>query len=124
MEWQRFLKQVEREVPADVEAHLIAGNHCAHKHAKVKAWLSKRKSFHMHFVPASSYSLELVERFFADRTEDCVRPGSFASVRQLVAEVEAYLAERNANPEPYCWNADGEEILAKVQRARKALERK
>jgi hypothetical protein len=45
--------------------------------------------------------MNLVERFFADLTEDVIRAGSFASVGELVRDIEAYLAERNANPRPY-----------------------
>ena len=123
VEWLRFLKQIGREAPRDVDIHLIADNYCTHKHAKVKAWLARRKRFHMHFVPTSSSWMDLIERFFADLTEECVRPGSFTSVAQLVETITVYLAERNANPKPYRWKADGKEILAKIQRARSAFEK-
>ena len=122
VEWLRFLKQIEREAPQDVDIHLIADNSCTHKHAKVRAWLAQHIRFHLHFVPTSSSWMKLVERFFADLTEDCVRAGSFASVAQLVEAITAYLAERNARPKPYRWKADGHEVLAKIQRARQALD--
>ena len=122
VEWLRFLKQIQREAPKDVGVHLIADNYCTHKHGKVKAWLARRKRFHMHFVPTSSSWMNLIERFFADLTEECVRPDSFTSVAQLVETITVYLAERNANPKPYRWKADGKEILAKIQRARSAME--
>jgi hypothetical protein len=41
----------------------------------------------------------------------------------LVDEINAYLADRNANPKPYRWTAKGEEIVAKIRRARAALEK-
>ncbi len=121
VEWLRFLKQIERTAPKDVDVHLIADNYGTHTHAKVEAWLKKRPRFHMHFVPTSSSWMNLVERFFSDLTEDCVRSGSFTSVRELVKAIEAYMAERNSDPKPYRWRADGKEILAKIQRAREAL---
>ena len=34
-----------------------------------------------------------------------------------------YLTERNENPKPYRWKAKGEELLAKIHRARQTLER-
>jgi len=37
--------------------------------------------------------MNLVERFFADLTEDVIRTGSFASVNELVRDIQAYLAE-------------------------------
>ena len=37
--------------------------------------------------------MNLVERFFRDITEDVIREGSFASVKELVSAIEAYLVE-------------------------------
>lgn len=119
-EWLRFLKQIDRETPAHLDLHLIVDNYCTHKHSAVKAWLEKRPRFHMHFIPTGSSWMNMVERFFGDLTADCVRDGSFASVRELVTSIEAYLAERNLTPKPYRWRADGAEILRKIQRARDA----
>ena len=121
VEWLRFLKQIDRDTPPDLELHLIADNYATHKHPKVRAWLEKHPRFKMHFTPTSSSWLNLVERFFADLTGDVIRAGSFASVNELVRDIKAYLAERNANPKPYKWKAAGAEILSKINRARVAL---
>jgi len=118
VEWLRFLKQLNRETPKELDLHLIIDNYCTHKHKKVKEWLSKHPRFHIHYTPTSSSWLNLVERFFADLTNDVVREGSFTSVRQLVRDIETYLAERNLNPKPYKWKAKGEEILRKIQKAK------
>jgi transposase len=118
VEWLRFLKQLNREIPKELDLHLIVDNYCTHKHKKVKEWLSKHPRFHIHYTPTSSSWLNLVERFFADLTNDVVREGSFTSVRQLVRDIETYLAERNLNPKPYKWKAEGEEILRKIQKAK------
>jgi transposase len=120
VEWLRFLKQINRETPKELAIHLIVDNYCTHTHEKVRKWLSKHSRFQVHFTPTSSSWLNLVERFFADLTADVVREGSFASVRQLAAAIETYLADRNRQPKPYRWHAKGEEILAKIQRARQA----
>ena len=121
VEWLRFLKQIDRETPANLDLHLIVDNYCTHKHSEVKAWLAKRPRFHIHFIPTGSSWMNMVERFFGDLTADCVRDGSFASVKELIASIEAYLAERNLAPQPYQWRADGADILRKIQRARDAL---
>lgn len=121
VEWLRFLKQIDREAPADVDLHLIADNYCTHKHEKVVRWLQKHPRFHMHFTPTSSSWMNMVERFFADLTQECVRAGSFTSVSELVDAITAYLASRNEHPKPYQWQADGATTLAKIQRAREAL---
>ena len=123
VEWLRFLKQIDRETPKDVDLHLIADNYCTHKHEKVVSWLKKRPRFHMHFIPTSSSWMNMVERFFADLTQDCVRAGSFTSVTELVKAITTYLADRNETPKPYKWKADGAKTLAKIRRAREALEK-
>ena len=59
-------------------------NHCTHKEASVKAWLErKRGRFRVHFAPAGSCWMNLLERFCRDITEDVIREGSFDSVREL-----------------------------------------
>jgi transposase len=121
-EWLAFLKQLDRECPAGVALHLIVDNYATHKHAKVKRWLEKHPRFHLHFTPTGSSWMNLVERFFRDLTVDVVREGSFGSVKELVGSIESYLAERNENPKPYHWRADGAQILRKIHAARLALE--
>lgn len=123
VEWLRFLKQIDRETPKDLDIHLIQDNYATHKHAKVKAWLDRHPRFKAHFTPTSSSWMNLVERFFADLTADVIRAGSFGSVRELVRDIKAYLEERNQNPRPYTWKADGAAILAKIKRARAALDK-
>ena len=43
VEWLRFLKQIDRETPEDVDLHLIADKYCTHKHGKVVSWLKKHQ---------------------------------------------------------------------------------
>ena len=105
------MKQIDRETPKNLDIHLIQDNYATHKHPKVKAWLGRHKRFKSHFTPTSSSWMNLVERFFADLTEDVIRTGSFASVGELVSDIKAYLAGRNANPRPYKWRAEGAAIL-------------
>ncbi len=121
VEWLRFLKQIDRETSPEMQLHLIMDNYCTHKHKKVKEWLAKHPRFHIHFTPTSSSWLNLVERFFADITSECIRDGSFGSVGQLESSIKAYIAERNTAPKPYRWVADGKSILEKINRARKKL---
>ena len=121
IEWLRFLKQIDRETPPSVDLHLIVDNYCTHKDHRVRAWLAKHPRFHLHFTPTSASWLNLIERFFADLTQEVIREGSFDSVRALVADIERYLADRNLMPKPYKWKATGEAILRKIQRARAAL---
>ena len=121
VEWLRFLKQINRETPNDVDIHIIADNYSTHKHEKVKRWIKNHPRFHMHFTPTSSSWMNMVERFFAEITSNIIRDGSFGSIRELVNAINDYLKLHNSDPKPYRWKAKGEDILKKIQRARQTL---
>ena len=106
--WLRFLKQIDLDAREVFEIHLIAGNCRPHRHRKAQAWLARRQQFHMHFAPRSSLRPNLVERFLADVTADCIPAGSFTGVKELAEAIATYTAERNRNPRPYKWKASGE----------------
>jgi transposase len=117
----QFLRRIEAAVPAELEVHLVLDNYATQKHSKVLGWLAKRPRFHLHFTPTSASWLNQVERFFRDLSQDVVLPGSFGSVKDLVAAIWGYLEERNLRPKRYEWRAEGQVILEKVRRARQAL---
>jgi transposase len=116
-QWLEFLKQIDRETPAELDLHLVLDNYATHKHPRVKQWLVKHPRFHLHFVPTSSSWLNLVERFFRDLSQQAILPGSFGSVPELVDALNQYLARHNLQPKRYVWRADGAAVLAKIQRA-------
>jgi len=123
VEWLRFLKQIDRETPAELQLHLIVDNYATHKHEKVRHWLQRHPRMVTHFTPTGSSWMNLVERFFADVTGDGVRAGSFESVRALIEAIDEFLAVRNEEPKRYVWRAKGEEILRKIERAKAVLAR-
>src|SRR5271165_1571083 len=50
-EFLAFLRHIEREVPKDLDVHMIVDNYGTHKHATVKAWLARHTRFHLHYTP-------------------------------------------------------------------------
>jgi transposase len=120
-EWLRFLKMIDRQTPKNKGLHLVVDNYATHKHPEVKAWLAKHPRFHIHFTPTSSSWLNMVERFFRDITDKRIRRGAFSSVPDLKVAIDEYIAVHNANPKPFIWTAKASDILAKVTRARAAL---
>lgn len=121
-EWIKFLKQIDAETPEDLDLHLIVDNYATHKHLKVKAWLKRHPRFHVHFIPTSSSWLNIIERFFRDLTEKRLRRGAFRSVRELIDAIMRYIDAHNEEPKPFIWRKTVEQILAKVGRARAALD--
>jgi len=121
-EFLRFLRRLEREIPAGLDLHLIIDNYSTHKHEQVKTWLAHHRRFHLHFTPTSSSWLNLVERWFREITDKRIRRGSFGGVQELKLAIEEYLRQNNAQPKPFVWTASVEKILAKVQRCKAILE--
>ena len=122
IEFLKFLRTVDGNVPAGLEIHLILDNYATHKHANVKAWLAKHPRFHLHFTPTSSSWLNLVERWFRELTDKALRRGVFHSVPDLIASIEDYLTAHNDEPKPLVWTATADNILEKVARGRVALQ--
>ena len=121
-EWIKFLKLIDAQTPAELELHIIADNYATHKHPKVHKWLARHKRFHMHFTPTSSSWLNLIERWFRDLTDKCIRRGAFADVPELIQTITDYIDAHNKDPRSITWTAKAETILEKVRRARATLD--
>jgi transposase len=121
IEFLKFLRTIDRQVPQGLQVHLILDNYATHKHPNVERWLAKHPRFHLHFTPTSSSWLNLVEIFFGKLTDKAIRRGVFKSVPDLIDAIDAYLTANNQNPEPFVWTATAEQILAKVRRGRVTL---
>lgn len=121
VEFLKFLRTIDRDVPKDLAVHLILDNYGTHNHENVRNWLAKHPRFHLHFTPTSSSWLNLVERWFRELTDKAIRRGVFYSVPDLIAAIEEYLKASNENPTPFVWTASAESILEKVARGRVAL---
>jgi len=120
-EFLKFLRKLDREFPGNIELHLIVDNYQTHKHPNVNAWLDRHPRFHLHFTPTSSSWCNLIERWFGELTDKAIRRGVFHSVPDLVAAIEAYLANYNQDATPFTWTASLDDILEKIARARAAL---
>jgi hypothetical protein len=65
----------------------------------------------------------LVERWFREITDKRIRRGCFRNVEQLIQAIMDYIRQHNQSPKPFVWTAKAEEILAKVQRVKKILDK-
>jgi transposase len=123
-EWLKFLRRIDEQTPADKQLHLIADNYATHKHPRVQSWLKRHPHFHMHFTPTSASWLNMVERFFRDLTDKCIRRGLFHSVKELVATIMVSVEQHDKEPKPFIWTAKASDILEKVKRGRTALNKR
>ncbi len=115
-EFIRFLKAVEREVPAGKLIHAVLDNYATHKHPKVRDWLARHPRRVFHFTPTSGSWLNAVENFFSILTRRRIRRGVFTSVVDLQAAINRYLDEHNTSPKPFVWTKPVKDILAKLGR--------
>jgi transposase len=116
LEFKKFLQRLESEVPAELEVHLILDNASTHKTAAIKNWLAAHPRFVLHFTPTSSSWLNLVERWFAELTTKKLRRGTHRSVRELNADIRAWIESWNENPRPFVWTKTADEILDSISR--------
>jgi transposase len=116
IEFKKFLQQLDREVPAELEVHLILDNASTHKTPAIKKWLLTHPRFLLHFTPTSASWLNLVERWFAELTTKKLRRSSHRSVRELNTDIRTWIESWNDNPRPFVWTKTADEILEAVAR--------
>ena len=115
-EFLAFLRDVEANVPADLDVHLILDNYGTHKHRKVKAWLARHPRFQLHFTPTYASWLNQVERWFALITQRAIRRGSFRTVRELIVRIDRFVKSYNETARPFRWTATADSIIGKLDR--------
>ena len=108
-------------VPAGKLIHAILDNYAAHKHPKVRAWLTRHPRWTFHFTPTSCSWLNAVEAFFATLTRRRLQRGAFHALVDLQAAIKRYLDEHNQRPKPFVWTADPDRIIEKVNRGHQTL---
>ena len=116
VEFLNFLKEIDKNVPAGLDLHLVLDNYGTHKTAKVRRWLQKRPRYHLHFTPTHSSWLNQVERWFALLTQRQIRRGSHTSVRELQDAISEFIAVHNQNAKPFVWTKTADQILASIAR--------
>ena len=113
---RRFLKEIDRRVPDELDIHIVMDNYATHKTAAVKAWLARRPHWHVHFTPTSASWINQVERWFAELTRKQLQRGVHTSTRQLEADIRAFIEKHNEDPKPFRWTKSADDILAAVKR--------
>jgi transposase len=116
IEFKQFLQTLDREVPAELDVHLVLDNSSTHKTPAIKKWLAAHPRFVVHFTPTSSSWLNLVERWFAELTNKKLKRGAHRSVRQLNTDIRTWIDTWNDNPKPFIWTKTADQILESIAR--------
>lgn len=109
-----FLNKVNRNVPHDLDVHVILDNLSTHKTPAVHRWLLRHKRFHLHFTPTYGSWMNLVERWFSALTTKKLQRSAHRSVKELAADIEAWVASWNENPTPFVWHKTAGQILERL----------
>jgi transposase len=116
IEFKKFLQQIDREVPAGLDVHLVLDNASTHKTPAITRWLAAHPRFVLHFTPTSSSWLNLVERWFSELTTKTLQRGAHRSVGALNHDIRAWIQNWNDDPKPYVWTKTADQILESISR--------
>jgi hypothetical protein len=106
-ELTKFLTELDRDVPAGLDVHLICDNYATHKTPRVRRWLDLHPRFHMHFTRTYSswlkwqrgrHGTNQVERWFSVLTDKKLCRGARRSTRALEDDIRDWIRTWNENP--------------------------
>ena len=112
----RFLKIIDREVPKELDVHLVLDNLATHNTDAVLRWRRRHPRFHFHFTPTYSSWLNLVERWFATLTERQIKRGVHRSTHALERSIREFIDVHNEDPAPFVWTKTADQILDSISR--------
>src|SRR5580698_4272848 len=100
IEFKKFLQTLDREVPTELEVHMILDNSSTHKTPAIHRWLLAHPRFVLHFTPTSSSWLNLVERWFSELTTKSYAAPRTAPYKHSTATSEPGSTPGTTNPNP------------------------
>jgi len=115
-EFLSFLKHIDRNVPKELDIHLVIDNYATHKHPNVRTWLASHPRYHVHYTPTYASWLNQVERWFGLITQQAIRRSSFRSVKELIRHIQKFVDKYNKNTTPFMWTATADSIFDKLKR--------
>ena len=108
-----FLRLIDKEVPTDLDIHLVVDNYATHKHQRLRLGLPSS--------PATTYTtyaswLNQVGRWFGLITQRAIKRDSFRNIKHLVKTIEEFTHRHNEDAKPFVWAATAQSILDKLER--------
>jgi len=109
-----FLGLIDRNVPKELDVHVILDNLATHKAPQVHKWLLRHRRFHLHFTPTYGSWMNMVERWFSALTTKKLQRSAHRSVKELVADIQTWAETWNQDPKPFVWHKSAEQILERL----------
>jgi len=115
-EFLKFLNLVKKNVPQELDVHLVMDNYTTHKNERVKRWLLRNPRFHIHFIPTHSSWLNMVESWFSLLSNRKLKRGVHCSTQALERDINEFIGAHNEDPTPYVWSKSADEIFESLRR--------
>ena len=115
VEFRRFLDDIAKAVPEDLDIHLVLDNYGTHKTAMIHDWLAGQPRFHLHFTPTSASWINQVERWFAAITERQIRRGTHRSTEELEQAIDRVLDGPQREPKAVHLDQERDQVLEYTQ---------
>ena len=89
-------------VPEALDIHLVVENVSTHKTPEIHRWLVRHSRFHLHFTPTYGSWMNMVERWFAELTNEWLRRGTHRSTKGFEPPITEWIETSNKNPAHSC----------------------
>src|SRR3954452_5597305 len=114
IEFKQCLQTLDREVSGEFDIHVVLDNSSTHKRRRSSSGCSRTPASCCTSPLTSSSWLNLLERWFAELTTQKLRRGAHRSVRDLNADIRAWIETWNDDPKPYVWTKTADQILESI----------
>lgn len=101
VEFLDFMNRVVAAYP-ERKIHVVLDNLSTHKPRR-DLWLKRHKNVHFHYTPTHASWLSQIEIWFSILTSQSLTGASFASVKELVAHIDAFIERYNQTATPFIW---------------------
>jgi len=99
VEFLKFLKEIDAQVPEGLDVHIVMDNYATTKHQD-QAWLARRPHYHVHFTPTSASWINQVERWSLNSPES-KSSEAFTFRRAAGGDIRTFIDRHNKNPKPF-----------------------
>jgi hypothetical protein len=114
-EFRKFLDEVERNIPTNLDIHIVMDSASSHKTKLIRAWFAKRQRWQV--ISRRHLRLGSIGSSVFSRSCQNSRSSVGTSIDCRAGEGHQRLHwARNADPKPFRWTKSADDILASVGR--------
>ena len=110
-----FLGQVGRAYRPG-ELAVVLDKVSSRKTPAVRGWLEAHRRVSFHCTRTSASWMNQIEIWFGILSRQAIRQGSFRTVTEMIAMINAFTASWNEGSTPFAWVKTADQILAKAVR--------